>query len=541
MLGTQGGRRKLDFLVTAVRATVSIRNTHSRPYFFPILMKRLALGLSAVSLMLLAACGGSNLTAQQVLDKMHERIVARVTEQTEKYANPLKSETSTDVTVETQPIANIFPGSLNAKLKAKQAADLTDAKKIKFDASADLDLTASAPAEMFGLPGQAMQQASAALVANVRSVNAKMFVNIAEVVVKQPGKSEVKLDAKVASAWYMATFEEINELLAENSEDGTPAITVEQILERSVSQYSNSAADIQDLTKKVRFWNAMELLPEEKGMLRVRVETDKQKLAASLEAIMDYIVKQNDPAGVNAEMTAQMEQAKADMRADIEKMGSLNGVVWIDKDTFDPRGFVGQLAETDGTVTMDIDMLMEKNGDAHVTLKNPADPSENLDFQKKGDAFTLVAEGEKVAEGTITAKKFTMTVYNQPALMGEGMEMDPEMAPPAGTPPPTLLSMDFDIQKATEDALEMTGKIMIPAGASEITVDKFSLVFGNSYKNMKLDMAVRATFLGSPAVSMKVVSERKEVSDVKVDEPSVAKPFEAMMEDFTPLIEAVSQ
>ncbi|HRH93441.1 MAG TPA: hypothetical protein PKV72_02820 [Candidatus Peribacteria bacterium] len=490
-------------------------------------MKRIVLGLSFVSLAFLAACGGGpQLTAQQVLDKMHERFVTKITEQTNKVQTPLLAETVTNIALETQPIANVFPGSITAELKAKQAVDLTDTKQPKFDANVDFTMAATAPGEMFGIESQnpakpSMEQATASVNASVRSLNAKLFLNIASLMVKQPGKSQVTLDKKLSSAWYMSTFKEINELLAQSTKDDPAAkpMTVESLIEKSVAQYRDSAKRLQELAQSAHVWNAVELLPDEDGMYRVRVEADKQKLAATLEAVMEYAMQQNDPTGMNAEMKAELERMKTEMRADVQKMGSLKGILYADKE-FVPRGFVGQATDTGGTVQLDIDALMNSNGDAHFKLSNPKTPAENVDFQKKGDAYTFMSSGKKVAEGTMTPKKFTMNVFQDAT---------------------TLATVDLDINKADDTTLDVKGRITIPAGGSEITIESFKIVFSNSFKNMKIDGIIHASLLGSPAIDLTIMSERKEVSAVKVEEPSVAKPMMTIQQDFAPVIQAITQ
>lgn len=491
-------------------------------------MKRLALGLPLLSLALLAACGGGpQLTAEQVLEKMHQNFVAQVTKNMEKVQTPFLSETVSNIALETQPIANVFPGSITAELKAKQSMDLTDTKQPKFDANVDFNLAAMAPGEMFGVmpdnPSEPnMQQASIAVSAKMRSTNAKVFLNVANLLIKQPGKGEVTLDKKVSSAWYMATFKEINDMIAEGTKDDPSAtpMTVESLIERSVAQYRDSAKKMQTLVQNAHLWTAVELLPEEDGMYRVRVEADKQKLAATIEAFMEYAMEQNDPAGVNADMKSEFEAMKTEMRADVEKMGSLKGIVYADKESFDPRGFVGQATDTGGVVVLDIDALMNRNGDAHFKVSNPKTPTENVAFEKKGDAFTLLSSDKKVAEGTMTAKKFTMVVYQDTA---------------------TVLSVDLDIMKANETEIDVKGSISIPSGASVITIESFKLLFSNSFKNMKMDSVIHASLLGSPAIDLTITSERKEVSSVAVEEPSVAKPMTDMQQDFMPIFEAISQ
>lgn len=490
-------------------------------------MKRIVLGLSFVSLTLLAACGGGpQLTAQQVLEKMHERFVTKITEQTNKVQTPLLAETVTNIALETQPIANVFPGSIVAELKAKQAVDLTDTKQPKFDANVDFNISATAPGEMFGIPSKdptkpSMEQATASVNASVRSLNAKVFLNIASLLVKQPGKSQVTLDKKLSSAWYMATFKEINDLLAESTKDDPAAkpMTVESLIEKSVAQYRDSAKQIQALAQSSHIWNAVELLPDEDGMYRVRVEADKQKLAATLEAVMEYVMQQNDPTGMNPEMQGELERMKTEMHADVEKMGSLKGILYADKE-FTPRGFVGQATDTGGTVQLDIDALISSNGDARFKLSNPKTPSENVDFQKKGDAFTFMSSGKKVADGTMTAKKFTMTVYEDKT---------------------TMATVNLDINKADDTTLDVKGRITVPAGGSEITIETLKIVFSNSFKDMKVDSVIHASLLGSPAIDLTIMSERKEVSSVKVDEPSVAKPMMTIQQDFAPVIQAITQ
>jgi hypothetical protein len=255
-------------------------------------------------------------------------------------------------------------------------------------------------------------------------------------------------------------------------------------------------------------------------MLRVRVEADKQKLSATLESVIDFVMQQNDPTGLNTEMKAEMEKMKSEMHDDIASMGSLKGILMADKETFEPRGFAGQATDSSGAITMNIDILVRRNGDAHVKIDNPKNPSDSIAFEKKGDAFTLVAEGKKVAEGTMTAKKFTMTGYQGST---------------------TLFSADFDINKADDSSLDLKGKILVPAGGSEISVDSFKLLFSNSFKNLTFDSVVRVSLLGSPAFALTISTERKEVPSISVEEPSVAKPFKTLQQDFAPILGAVMQ
>lgn len=494
-------------------------------------MKRILLGLSACSLAVLAACGSAQYTPQQIVDKMHEQFVQRASEQLNKMEPPLVSTTDTTFELHTKPIANLFQGKIDATFMGKQAVDFRDAKKPAFDANMKLTLDADAPGQLFGLPTEAMQKAGFVLAGNVRSVNRNIYANISELSVRQPAKQPVTQDKNLSTTWYKATFDELDDMIGETMEldaDSTASkpFTIDSLLEQSIGQYRNSAKEMTKLLGTMNVWNAIELLPEENGMYRVRVEADKKKVADCIEAVMDFAQRQNDPTGTNAELRKIVDEQKKEMRADIEKSGKLAGILFVDKSSFEPRGFQGDYTDTAGTKQLTIDMLSLQNGDMHIAVINPADATKNVRFEKKGEAFTFTAEGQKLVEGTLTDKKLKATVY-QGGVMAEG-----EVAP-------VLLTADLDIVKATNEEASLTGKITVPAGGSEVMIKKFNILFQNDFKDVTVDMQMSATLLGSPAIDVSVHSVRKAVSAVTVEEPSVAKPLSDLAQDYAPMMQKV--
>jgi hypothetical protein len=496
-------------------------------------MKRILLGLSALSLAVLAACGSAEYTPQQIVDKMHEQFVQRASEQLKKMEPPLISTTETTFELHTKPIANLFQGKIDAAFMGKQAVDFRDAKKPAFDANMKLTLDADAPGSLFGLPTEAMQKAGFVLAGNVRSVNRNIYANISELSVRQPAKQAVTQDKNLSTTWYKATFDELDDMIGDamavdSESPASKPFTIDSLLEQSIGQYRNSAKEMTELFGTINVWNALELLPEENGMYRVRVEADKKKVADCIEAFMDFAQRQNDPTGMNADLQKILSEQKKEMRADIEKSGKLSGILFVDKSSFEPRGFQGDYTDTNGTKQLTIDMLSMQNGDMHIAIINPADTTKDVRFEKKGEAFTFTAEGQKLVEGTMTEKKLKFTVY-QEGVMTEG-----EVAP-------VLLTADLDIAKATSEELDLTGKITVPAGGSEVMIKKFNVLFQNDFKDVTVDVQMSATLLGSPAIDVSAHSVRKAVPAVTVEEPSVAKPFSDLPQDYGPMMQKMME
>lgn len=497
-------------------------------------MKRSCILLISVSIAVLAGCGSqAQYTPQQVVDKMHQQMVERASAQVKKMENPLVSTNEVKVQLKTKPIANLFPGSIDALFTGKQAADLRDAKKPLFSATMALQLDASAPGELFGMPTTAMQKAGFTFAGSARSLERMVFANISELSVRQPGKQPVAMDQELSTTWYKATFEELDKMLADamQGDPSSPigdAMTIDTLLQHSIGQYRDSAKQTIAIFEKLHVWNAKELLPEENGMYRVRVEAENKKVADAFEAFMDLVQQQNDPTGTNTELREVLAEQRKQMRADIEKSGKLSGVLHIDKASFEPRGFVGEFTDNAGTKLLTIDMLAMPNGDMHLSLINPANTKENVRFEKKGEAFSLTVEGKVLAEGTMSAKKFKATVYQLDGLT-------------EGDTAPTLLTADIDILKITEQELDITGTITVPAGGSEITIKKGKIAFANAFKDVSVDMDIRATLLGSPAIELSATSVRKEAASVTVEQPTVAKPFSDFTQDFAPLMQRILQ
>ncbi len=490
--------------------------------------KRTALVLGLAFTILLASCGGGDQSPDAILQKMHDRMMESIAKATDRMQVADISQTKTNVKLKVNPIPGISPVIATADIASDQAYDVkTDKKHPAMRISLDADVKAQVPASLTD-PSSGpndLRPLNVKVSFEGKAAAGKLFVKVKEGTVSMPTAMNAAISDKVKKTWYGTTFEEINAMFNEaQGSDPTmassqPLMNVEEMITKTIDQQRMMPTKMKALAESVHFWKGIETLPEQNGMLRVRVESDKAKVQASLDAMLDFVVTANNPFGLpNPGMEEQMATAREEMHESMKaNNGVVRGVLMADKDTYDFTGFDGEVTDETGKVTATIKFLIEENGNISLNIDDKANPDESLVFTKKGEAVEMTVGGKKVLTGTVTKEKMHLEGFDETGA--------------------TVMIADIEVKKATMDDFEISGKVTLPSVGADIVITKWTSKMSNNYKNMTMHVEGAVNFQGEPVVEATIDMVQEEKSSAGIAAETTFQPINALMVDLQPFME----
>ena len=447
-------------------------------------------------------------------------------EQNLQVANaPKRATIVTTIGLKTDPVPEQFEGTVNVDLNLNEKYDSTNLKNVLIEATLDLKAIVDAPEGLLS-GGQATgkkgarDHGEAELTAMVKSAERKLFLNISKTNLLAPMLPKpFSLPETLKTGWYGATFDEIDAQLKKGTQEGSTPQTIDDLIRKAIGGNGVNKEALVKLFRNTHIWNGIELLPEQDGNLRVRVESDKESMKESTEAFFAYMRETAGSSWEQIEKNPRYQgQFEDGIKDGIEKnVGSIRGILDADKSTYEFRGFEGETFSNSGVKLLDVKIRREANGNALIELTNTAEGNRKLVFQKIGADFTFTMDGKKYMEGTISESRFTMTIT------------DPEKNE-------TVLTADLPLVKATkEDFLIKDGVITFPSMASKLKlfIDQFGFQAQNEFKDNTVTLKAHGTFGDTPIFTLNIDGQRKEVSSVTVETPATFAPFSRLQQDFS--------
>ncbi len=480
-------------------------------------MKRTTLLL--ISLLVLAGCGKPS--ADDILSKMHDAALNNIDQKLQLVEFPKIASTSTVLTVTNEPVPGIFEGKGNLNLKFTSEYDVSKPDALLFDAGLELKTVmdasqaffASGPAEKGGPD----LHATADLNATLKSAGRKLFFNLGKIEISIPGALPAPfiLPKELQTKWYSATFDEINAQLKKSTATGAVAPTIDELLKNSLSGNSINREAMNKLIQRIHLWKGIEVLPEQDGNFQVRVESDKQAIAEDMVAFNEYMLESAGSSWNQFSGKTGLYKQKylESVKSDIEKGSSVRGVLSVDKDTYDFRGFTGEIFSSTGSKLGDVNIQHGKNGDILVELTDVSQNNQKLTFTKTGTSFSLSVDGKQFMTGTVSDQRFTVTV------------IDPKTNE-------ISMTADLPIVKVSREELTIeNGTITFPTSKLSLLVDRFQYQFQNSFKDLNLSLNMHGLLADKPLFTTTLESNRKEQPSISVESPTATSPFSELQQD----------
>jgi hypothetical protein len=267
--------------------------------------------------------------------------------------------------------------------------------------------------------------------------------------------------------------------------------------------------------QRVHLWKGIEALPEKDGNFQVRVESDKKAIAEDIAAFNDYMLESAGSSWTQFSGKTGLDKQKylESVRSDVEKGGTVRGVLSADKNTYDFRGFTGEIFSSTGAKLGDVNIQHGKNGDVLVELTDVSQNNQKLTFSKTGSGFALSVDGKQFMTGTVSDQRFTVTVID---------------------PKTNEISMTADLPIVKVSIEELTienGVITFPTSKLELLVDRFQYQFQNSFKDLNLTLNMHGLLAGEPLFTTTLESNRKEQPSISVEPPTTTSPFSELQQD----------
>lgn len=427
-----------------------------------------------------------------------------------------------NVQMNTSPIKNIFEGNLSFSLDALSRYDIRSKKSPIADIALTVSVNVDAPAGTFGTPSDASAREKATLNLQLiaRSLDRVLALQIPVLEADAPlMASAFSLPQDISKTWYGSTYDELNASLKEaamenGNEQQLPK--VEEIIGNMFGSTRVSPEAMKRAAKKMHLWNGIEVLPEEDGNLHIRVESDKKKILRSVKAALDYVEEVSgsswDAQLNNPQFREMVTGLKGKDAEFLKTMGSVKGIISVEKDTYIFRGFVGDAMDESGSITGHMEMLSTAEGDFKLSITDVAEQSTML-FTKKGADLSFVVDDKQLMKGTWEDKKLNLAFTNE----ADGKS--------AGSLMMTLKEYDKTHLIISEARITIADPSMV------ITVKDFMVAVNEAEKESSMSATFSASYEGKNVLSGSMVSKKKEIPDFSLEKP-VFKPLKDLQADF---------
>jgi hypothetical protein len=212
------------------------------------------------------------------------------------------------------------------------------------------------------------------------------------------------------------------------------------------------------------------------------------------------------------ELKTMMDSLKKNDAEFMKTMGTVKGILRVEKETYDIRSFSGVMYNETGAPTATIEIAIAENGDITLSMIDLR-VQEEIVFTKVGTTVKLMAHGMPVMTGTISEKRVDL------------LFQDPQTGAKVGT-------IAFDIVTFSSDLIEISqGILTIPAKKIVLNITSLRIILTNERKNIEVKVAASSSREGSPFFTFTTEGSRIEVPPFSFEKPNF-KPFKAMQEDF---------
>jgi hypothetical protein len=429
---------------------------------------------------------------------MHEAWVQELIELLPEFDMPDKNETNFNLTGNVN-VAGAGVVDFNASSAAKN--DMSDSQNMKGDVqinvTAKLTPDASSP-----FPIMPSGTVSVELMSKV--IGQKMFFSLSQFQLDMTEVPSEMIDPIISpflGKWYGGSFDELEALMTSK---GIPADFSQLKKGVSPKEILDIKEPIEKALKEFHIWKLKEAMPTENGMLRFKVELDRDKLEKGMIALMGAMQeimkeKANLPKEALTQMERDMERAKRDIKNDLKDL-SIEGVLSVSEKNSYYYTFAGDITVDDETGKIDVTWL---EGERILSITGPDNENVTFEMTESGDEkkFTLEAKGNKILEGEKSPTKFKINAYE------DNLSND--------------LSFSIDL---TKNGDAYSGKIAIPEESVNIDVQKLIISKDKFELQTEIEAAGMKVFAGSVTWTM------KEVSSVDIADPASSETFKQLFD-----------
>lgn len=472
---------------------------------------------------LLAACGTVS-EGDRILGEMHRRYTEHIISNSRFITQPETGSVDTSFEIHTLPVKDLFPGTVDLTASTVTRYDIRSPKSPVADGNLALTVSVKAPAGTFGMPSasSAQDEMSLDLLLNARAVSRTLLVNIAKLDADIPAFMPMpfSLPPVTAAKWFGATFDELNRKMKEGTEgmpDSGPVPTVEEMITSAFAGARVTPEALRRAADRMHLWNAVEVLPEKDGQLQVRVESDKEKIHTSVRAVMEYIEEVSGPSWEQQLRNPEFEEIVTGITEEdaefLKTMGSVKGVLSVDKETYVLTGFEGDVFDETGKQSGRISFA-SRDGDVTLAITD-TESGETATFTKKGGDLLLTTGDKTVVAGTWdeAKKELSLTVS------------DPETGVKAATL--FLSASEFTPERSTINKLEIT----LVEEKVTITITDAGTILDAEAGSADITGSFTVTLEGKKVAEGRLETSSRTLTPFSVEKPSFS-PFEDLQADF---------
>ncbi len=484
----------------------------------------MTLPITLGSMLLFSACSNADsIAANQALAKMHARMMEIVRSNPITLEQPRIAKTTTELSVQILPASKAYKGNANFIVKTSMLSDAVNPKDPRLDATMTISASADVPSETANPTTEKPDRLSLSTIISARSMERALAMNFAKVEVTAPTFLPVPfvLPSAMSSVWYGMTFAELDAVLAEQRsvKGAVKPPPIEDILTNMLRGFQLTPVALEKLGNNMHLWNGIKILPGREGMglIQIEVKSDKRKIRDSVRALLAFVEEMSGSSWksqmqTNTELTTMVNSLMKNDAEFVRTMGSVQGVVSADAETFDFREFNGDIFNEKNVQTATIDIRRETSGDFSIRLTNIQSKEDSL-LMKQGDNFSLEVGNKQIMRGILSSSRVQFDVF------------DPKNDIVLGSADVSIISLSGDRIELSKGVIEFTQKKLV------VTIPSFSIVLSNSLKDMSMKIVGRGTLDGKPLFSGDLQMTRTEIAPFTLEAPLFV-PFENLRKDF---------
>lgn len=454
-----------------------------------------------------SACGST--PADNVLDTMHEvwseNIITSIDQQ-QRMSGP--SQTSLDLTLHIENKNEARPnGVADISIQGRMRSDIENKKNPLIDSTLRLsvsgDFLSKSPntdgwmSINVDLAAKVMQQF---LYLQITNLKASGFL------FPQP----IALTKELQEQWYGISFNDIDAIIKAQSKGGVGKIPSMHDILNGFLAGRDRRQSTKNLLSELHLWKGIELLPEKDGNMQIRVESDKKKIQSSVRALVGYLQEMS----LNADVKNNILMLQDD-EGFMKSIGSMKGVMAVDKETFDLVGFDGDITDASAQTKGQIE-FSRTNDNARLLIK-ATETEDTIEIQKVGDIILGTWNEKEVLTGTVSSKNVNLTAK------------DPETSL-------VLFALKLSLQALSSSEISISdGLLLVPSEDVSIRIKKLASRMTGAERSLYLEASGETKKL--QAFTLKLDKTTTPTGQFTIEKPTY-KPFENLYEDFLQLFVA---
>lgn len=465
-------------------------------------MNRTSIILTSLCLAL-SACGKSeDPAAADALSKMHQRMQERIMVHAITIESPLIAKLSSTLALKIFPAAEISTGTTSVDLETALMSDATNPS----DPLADLTVTLKASSEIPKVGAADSETVSLTTVINGRVASKALSMNIARADIVAPMylPNPFVVPPTLTDRWYGTTFQEFDSA----HEDNPP---ISEVLSSALRGIRTTPQQLETFLGNAHLWKGTGVLPDKDGLLQIKVETDKQKIRETVKALLTYIKEMSGSSfetqlRSNEGLKSVMKLLTKNDAEFMRTMGSAKGILSADKETYDFRGFSGDIFDEKNVKTALLDIQLDASGNLSISITD-VKSKETFVLTKTGADVRIMAAGNEVLTGTLSSSAMNLTIK------------DPKTGAVTGSAASifTITKKSFELSR---------GLFSYSPKQQSVTVDSLSVVLSDSLTDVSMKLKAVGTTNGKPLFTADFQASRTEASPL-----TLAKPFYFPLED----------